>query len=70
MEEIILYSTHCAKCKILEFKLKQQGIEFKEVTDIEIMTRKGFMSVPMLETNGIIMNFAQANKWINERVTK
>lgn len=65
--EVILYTTFCPKCKVLETKLKQKGIEYKEITDIDIMTEKGFMSVPMLEVDNFVMNFTEANTWINER---
>lgn len=67
MEEIILYTTFCPKCKVLEAKLKQKDITYKEITDMDIMTEKGFMSVPILEVNGVNLNFTQANTWINER---
>jgi glutaredoxin len=65
--EVILYTTFCPKCRVLETKLKQKGIEYKEITDIDIMTEKGFMSVPMLEVDNFVMNFTEANTWINER---
>ena len=67
MEDIILYSTGCPKCKVLEAKMKQKGIKYEEISDVAVMAEKGFMSVPMLEANGITMNFTQANTWINER---
>lgn len=65
--EVILYTTFCPKCRVLEAKLKQKGIEYKEITDVDIMTEKGFMSVPMLEVDNFVMNFTEANTWINER---
>ena len=63
---IILYTTHCPKCKILEQKLKSKNIEYVEFTDVDKMIEMGFSMMPMLEVNGIIMDFATANKWINE----
>lgn len=65
--EVTLYTTFCPKCRVLEAKLKQKGIEYKEITDVDIMTEKGFMSVPMLEVDNFVMNFTEANTWINER---
>lgn len=65
--EVILYTTFCPKCRVIEAKLKQKGIKYKEITDIDIMTEKGFMSVPMLEVDNFVMNFTEANTWINER---
>ena len=64
---IILYTTHCPKCRILETKLKAKNIEYQVVTDAEVMIDKGFMSSPMLEIDDIVMDFSQANKWVNER---
>ena len=63
---IILYTTHCPKCKILEQKLKSKNIEYVEFTDVDKMIEMGFSMMPMLEVNGIIMDFTTANKWINE----
>ena len=62
---IKLYSTHCPKCIILEKKLQQKGISFEEINDIDVMTEKGFMQAPMLEVDGVVMDFKQANDWIN-----
>ena len=65
--KVILYTTHCPKCRILETKLKQKEIEYDEITDPNIMIDKGFMQSPMLEVDGTVMDFSQANTWINER---
>lgn len=62
---IVLYSTHCPKCKILETKLKQKSIEYTEVNDVDLMLEKGFTTIPMLEVDGEIMDFKKANDWIN-----
>ena len=63
---IILYSTNCPKCKVLEQKLKSKNIEYIEFTDIDKMIEMGFSVMPMLEVDGVIMDFGTANKWINE----
>ena len=62
-----LFSTGCPKCQILEKKLAQKGIEYNEVNDIQQMLDMGLQSVPWLEVDGQMMNFEQANKWINEQ---
>lgn len=64
--DVKLYSTHCPKCIILEKKLNQKNISFEEINDIDVMTAKGFMQAPMLEVDGEVMDFKQANDWINE----
>lgn len=63
---IILYSTNCPKCKILEQKLKSNNIEYVEFTDVDKMIEMGFSMMPMLEVDGVVMDFTTANKWINE----
>lgn len=62
-----LFSTGCPKCQILEKKLAQKGIEYVEVNDTQQMLDMGLKSVPWLEVNGQMMDFNQANKWINEQ---
>lgn len=63
--QVVLYTTYCPKCRVLEKKLQQKNIVYEEVTDIDVMTEKGFMSVPMLEVDGEIMDFKAASDWIN-----
>lgn len=62
---VILYSTHCPKCNVLEKKLKQKNISYEEVNDIEIMKEKGYLTVPIIEVDGISMDFKTASDWIN-----
>lgn len=63
--DVKLYSTHCPKCIVLEKKLNQKNISFEEINDIDVMAEKGFMQAPMLEVDGEVMDFKQANDWIN-----
>ena len=67
---VTLYTTHCPKCKVLEKKLNSKNINYNEVTDTNIMIAKGFTSTPMLEVDGTIMDFEEANKWVNEQEGK
>lgn len=61
---VILYSTHCPKCSVLENKLKQKNISYEEINDIEIMKGKGFLSVPILEVDGTGMDFKTAFNYV------
>lgn len=65
MSKVILYTTYCPKCSVLEKKMKAKNIEFDICDDMDIMEQKGFMSAPMLEVDGEVMDFMQANEWIN-----
>lgn len=64
---ITLYTTHCPKCRVLETKLAQKGIEYQENTDIEYMSSLGIMSAPVLEVDGELLDFVTANNWINNK---
>lgn len=63
--KVTLFSTHCPKCNVLEKKLKQKNISYKEVNNIEIMKEKGYLTVPVLEVNGTSLDFKTACDWIN-----
>lgn len=65
-EKVIFHSTHCPKCKVLEMKLQKKGIKYEENNDVEAMIAKGLTMAPALEVDGVILGFAEANKWINE----
>lgn len=64
--QVILYTTHCPKCLVLEKKLQSKNINYVENTDTDLMISKGFKTTPMLEVDGNIMDFKAANTWINE----
>ena len=67
MNNIILYSTNCPKCKILETKLNLKKIAYSVITDVELMIEKGFEQAPVLEINGKFMDFKSANDWVEEQ---
>ena len=67
MGKVIFWSTHCPRCKVLELKLKQKGIEFEENNSVEEMTAKGFKEAPKLEVDGVVMDFKQAVDWLKEQ---
>ena len=46
---VILYSTNCPRCRIIEKKLQDKGIEFELFNDVDAMIAKGFK---------------EANEWI------
>ena len=57
---MILYSTGCPKCKVLEMKLAQAGVSFDKITDEKKMEKLGFQSAPMLEHDGRYLDFHDA----------
>ena len=63
---IVMYSTGCPKCRILEAKLNAKGIEYTVCNDVAEMERLGFFTVPVLSVDGQSYEFSEAVKYINE----
>jgi glutaredoxin len=61
---VILYSTHCPKCHVLESKLNQKNIKYEEINDVKVMREKGFFTAPKLEVDGMVYDFKEAVDWI------
>ena len=68
---ITLYTIHCARCKILEMKLKQKNINFETVEDeaevVAYGTAHGIRTAPLLDVDGECLGYEAAVKWVNER---
>lgn len=64
---VTLYSTGCPRCNVLKQKLDNKNIDYDVINDIDIMTEKGFETVPVLEVDGQMMQFKEATDWINGR---
>ena len=62
---VVLYSTHCPRCCMIEKKLRNKGIEFELFDDANAMLEKGFKEVPKLEVDGKLMDFKEANECVN-----
>ena len=66
---IVLYTINCPNCLILEKKLKQKNIEFLKILDKETLIAKGFgdLPFPILEVDGVAMNYKTAIQWVNNQ---
>lgn len=64
---VILYEHGCPRCKVLKSKLDQKGIQYENITDVEVMKTKGFTEAPKLEVGEKIMDFKEAVEWIKEQ---
>lgn len=62
--EIILYTTHCPQCKLLEKTLKDKNIEYKEETNVDTMLSLGIQAVPILQVDDKKMNLKEALTWV------
>ena len=54
----------CPKCKILQAKLEDKGLEYEKSNDVQQLVELGFKTVPVLEVGGEYMDFGKAMKWI------
>ena len=45
--------------------MKEKNIEYEEVTDADKMIDLCFDAVPMIDVDGMIMDFKEANNFIN-----
>ena len=61
---VILFTTHCPRCRALEIMLQKAGIEYTENSDVEYMMSLGLSNAPGLNVDGKIMNFAEAMSWV------
>ena len=64
---IVVYSTGCPKCGILERKLNEKNISFTKCTDVDEMLALGITSVPVLSVDGDMMDFSKAVQWVNKQ---
>lgn len=64
---IILYTTHCPKCRVIETKLTKKGIAFETNDNVDEMIKLGFKFAPILYVDGQYLDFVQANNWINQQ---
>lgn len=63
---IKLYSTGCPKCRVLEKKLAEKGIEYNLISDKDIMKEKGLNFLPVLEIDDRLLEFKEAVNWVNK----
>jgi len=64
--KIILYTTGCPRCHVLESKLNSKNISYEMFDDKDKMIDMGLTNVPVLEVDGNRMNFKEAVDWINK----
>ena len=64
---IVLYTTYCPKCKVLETKLNQKNIQFELNDNVRELIKKGYAQAPMLEVDGELMDFGEAVKWVGKQ---
>lgn len=67
MNMVVLYSTGCPKCDVLKSKLNAKQVPYEEITSVSDMLELGITQVPVLGIDGQLLEFAEANKWLNQQ---
>lgn len=63
---IVMYSTGCPRCKILQDKLAKINETVTMIYGEEEIEKLGYTSAPLLEVDGTMMDFGQAVRWVNK----
>lgn len=66
--KLILYTTHCSKCRVLEAALKQKGVPYEVCEDVNEMLRLGMTSAPALMVDDKLLSYEEAMKYIMEGI--
>lgn len=66
MDNIILFSSGCPKCKVLKQKLDDKQIKYEVSEDFDELMRQNLQTVPVLKVNGEYYQFGEAVKVVNE----
>jgi len=68
---VTLYTINCPKCKVVEMKLDQKGIEYKKIENEDEVVKFGaehnVRTAPILVVDDKVLDFSNAIKYINER---
>jgi glutaredoxin len=64
-ENVILFSTGCPRCKVLEKKLKENSVKYTVVNDIDKMIGLGIQSVPVILVGEKMYGFEDAMEFVN-----
>lgn len=64
---VVFYSTGCPKCGVLKKKLDAKGINYEENNSTMEMLSLGITQVPVLKVEDKLLEFSEANNWINQQ---
>ena len=65
---IVLYSTGCPKCRMLEAALKNKKASYEICDDIDKMLALGFMEAPLLQIDNKVLPYKEAMKFVMEEM--
>lgn len=52
---------------MLKMTLQKKGIEYEEITDVNVMTSLKIRNLPVLSVNDHLMGLKEAMAWVQER---
>lgn len=62
--KVILFSTHCPKCMVLQKKLQAANIGYDENFNVDEMLEMGIRQAPVLKVDDELLDFSQAVAWL------
>lgn len=65
---MILYTTHCPRCRVLENALSSKGLSYETCEDVQKMLDLGLTEAPALDVDGKVLNYSEAMKYIMEEM--
>lgn len=66
--ELILYSTGCPKCRMLEAALKKKDASYEKCEDVQAMIDMGLSEAPVLKVDGKVLSYNDAMKFVMEEM--
>lgn len=66
MNNVILFSNDCPRCKILKEKMIDKNIEFEVSDNFDELIQHGLQTAPVLKVNDKYYQFGDAVKLIGE----
>lgn len=67
MEKVILYTTGCPSCIVLEKKMNDKKIDFEKVFDMEELKKLNKTYFPILKVGENLFEFREAIDWVNKQ---
>ena len=63
---IVLYSTGCPKCKVLEKGLEAKNVAYTLIEDEDEIVKQGFSAVPVLVVDDKVMHYPEAFRFLKQ----
>lgn len=63
---VVLYTTGCPRCKVLESKLESASVSYEKSSDFDKLEAEGFSAAPVLMVDDKVFDFKEAIDWVNQ----